>query len=363
MNFSAKRKGAVMLNSALHPRQNLYAKDNNFILTPNEIVSEIQQKTIFSKYGILSTAKTNDVMKYAATQPIPKMLFDEFWFEHELSILFADSGVGKSLLSVQIGESIASGKKIPGFRLEAQPQPVYYFDFEISAKQFQRRYSNDFVDNYTFSDNFYRGEMNPDSIPDGLTFESYLNQSFERIIQETGAKVFIIDNLTRITNSDTDKAQTAKPMMEFLLSLKNKYGLSVLALEHTRKRDESRPISLNDLQGSAMKARFIDSGFTIGRSAKDVSFRYIKQLKFRNGESRFDSDNVAVCRIDKKHNFTGFEFIDFGNESEHLKQLTDGDRSNMVEQVKALSEQGLSQRQIADRLSIGLGTVNKYLKK
>jgi hypothetical protein len=328
-----------------------------------EIESELTQQSIFSKYGILSTAKTNDVMKYAATQPIPKMLFDEFWFEHELSILFADTGVGKSLLSVQIGESIASGKKIPGFRLEAQPQPVYYFDFEISAKQFQRRYSDDFTDNYIFSDNFYRGEMNPDSIPDGLTFETYLNQSFERIIQETGAKVFIIDNLTRITSADTDKSRWAKPMMEFLLSLKNKYGLSILALEHTRKRDESRPISLNDLQGSAMKARFIDSGFTIGRSAKDVSFRYIKQLKFRNGESRFDSDNVAVCRIDKKHNFTGFDFIDFGNESEHLRQPSNEDESLLKENVKSLHQSGKSYREIGMALNISHMKVKRIIDK
>lgn len=41
-------------------------------------------------------------------------------------------------------------------------QSVLYFDFELSDKQFQNRYSKDYEDNYIFDDNFLRVEINPD---------------------------------------------------------------------------------------------------------------------------------------------------------------------------------------------------------
>ena len=53
----------------------------------------------------------------AKTRPIPQMLFGEFWFEGELCILFADTNLGKSILAVQIGNSISKNETITGFKL------------------------------------------------------------------------------------------------------------------------------------------------------------------------------------------------------------------------------------------------------
>src|SRR5690606_25940032 len=49
----------------------------------------------------------------ARMRPIPEKLFDGFIFEHEITVLFGDTGCGKSALAVQIGESAASGNQIP----------------------------------------------------------------------------------------------------------------------------------------------------------------------------------------------------------------------------------------------------------
>ena len=50
------------------------------------------------------------------------MLFDKLWYEGEICILFADTNVGKSILAVQIGDSISRGKAIRGFEIEAKRQ-------------------------------------------------------------------------------------------------------------------------------------------------------------------------------------------------------------------------------------------------
>lgn len=271
-------------------------------------------------------------------------------------------------MAVQIADSISRGEPIPGFKLKAKKQPVLYFDFELSAKQFEVRYSirNEaqkvFENHYSFDDNFKRIEINPDAeIPTESTFENYLNQSLEQSIIETGAKILIIDNITYLKN-ETERSKDALPLMKYLKALKSKYGLSILALAHTPKRDLSRPITQNDLGGSKMLYNFVDSCFAIGQSNTDKSVRYIKQIKARNTAIIYDTENVIVCQINKPYNFLAFEFIDFGAEREHLKQITEKDRESLIEQVKELSEKGHSQRSISKELSISLGTVNKYLK-
>lgn len=312
--------------------------------------------------GLFSVKSANAWIQQAKNRPIPKMLFGELWFEQELCILFADTNLGKSILAVQIGNSISKGETIKGFKLEAEKQPILYFDFELSDKQFETRYSVNYQNHYSFDDNFIRVEINQNAeVPEKQSFEDFLNESLERSIIETGAKILIIDNLTYLKN-ETEKAKDALPLMKHLKALKSKYGLSILALAHTPKRDLSKPITRNDLQGSKMLINFVDSCFAIGESFNDKHLRYIKQIKARNTEIIYDTENVGVCQIGKPNNFLEFEFLNFGTEREHLKQISEKDREGIIERAKELSQKGYSQRQISSELNISLGAVNKYLK-
>lgn len=312
--------------------------------------------------GLFIVKTASRWIEQAKTRPIPKMLFGEFWFEGELCILFADTNLGKSILAVQICNSISRGEQIRGFKLETPKQPVLYFDFELSDKQFENRYSIQFEKHYNFDTNFIRVEINPEAvIPENQTFEDYLNHSLERSITETGAKVLIIDNLTYLKN-ETEKAKDALPLMKHLKAIKNKYGLSILALAHTPKRDLSKPITRNDLQGSKMLINFCDSSFSIGESHSDKNLRYLKQIKQRNTEQIYDAENVCVCQIDKPLNFLLFEFVNFGKEWEHLKQHTEKDKENLNEKVNELKQRGRSLREIGAELGISHMKVSRILK-
>jgi RecA-family ATPase len=313
--------------------------------------------------GLFTVKTASRWIEQAKTRPIPRMLFGEFWFEGELCILFADTNLGKSILAVQIGNSISKGEQIGGFTLETLKQPILYFDFELSEKQFENRYSLKFEKHYNFDNNFIRVEINPDAtVPEAQNFEDYLNYSLERSITETGAKVLIIDNLTYLKN-ETEKAKDALPLMKHLKALKNKYGLSILALAHTPKRDLSKPITRNDLQGSKMLINFCDSSFSIGESHSDKNLRYLKQIKQRNTEQIYDSENVCVCQIDKPLNFLLFEFVSFGNEFEHLKQYTEKDKENQIEKISELRRQGRSFRDIGAELGISHMKVKRITEK
>jgi archaellum biogenesis ATPase FlaH len=302
--------------------------------------------------GLFTVKTASSWIEQAKGRPIPSMLFGEFWFEGELCILFADTNLGKSILAVQIGNSISKGEYIKGFKLETSKQPILYFDFELSDKQFENRYSIKFEQHYSFDNNFIRVEINPDAeIPERQTFEDYLNHSLERAIKETGARVLIIDNLTYLKN-ETEKAKDALPLMKRLKALKNRYNLSILALAHTPKRDLSKPITRNDLQGSKMLINFCDSSFAIGESSNDKNTRYLKQIKARNTEIIYDTENVCICHIEKPYNFLQFEFLNYGTEREHLRQVSETEKTELESSIKELlqTEPGLTAYSIAKKL-------------
>ncbi|MDD3004494.1 AAA family ATPase [Flavobacterium sp.] len=299
----------------------------------------------------------------AKSRPIPKMLFSELWFENELCILFSDTNLGKSALAIQIANSISKGFNVDGFKLEIPPQKVLYFDFELSDKQLEKRYSNNFQDHYEFNSNFLRAEINPEQeTPDEFkTFEEFLCNSIEQTMIIENVKILIIDNLTYLKN-DTEKAKDALQLMKLLNNLKRKYALSILVLAHTPKRDATKPISKNDLSGSKMLMNFCDSCFAIGESFRENGLRYLKQIKQRNTEQIYDTHNVIICKIENPSNFLQFNFIGYENEFEHLKQFTQTNTDDRLTKILELKSEGMTNTKIAEILRCSEGTIRHILK-
>lgn len=326
---------------------------NNFVkLLGDDLNDNLQQLKASKPADLLEVKTANKWIEQASRRPIPRMLFSEFWFEQELCILFADTNVGKTILAVQIADSISRGKSIPGFKLETKAQKVIYCDFELNDKQFQSRYSRNYEDPYLFSDNFLRVEINPDAdFPEDASFEFALSNAIERVITDTGAKIVIIDNITYLRH-ENERAKDALPLMKHLKRLKSKYNLSLLVLAHTPKRDLTKPLTRNDLQGSKVLMNFCDSSFAIGESSSDSSFRYIKMIKVRSTEHIYDSYNIMVCQITKPDNFLHFNFLHLDSEYKHLKMVTERDREILEEEVRGciLEEPSISAYAIAKRL-------------
>jgi len=170
-------------------------------------------------------------LRDGAKLPEPKMLFDNFWLEGELCILFADTNSGKSVLAVQIGDSISKGEPIAPLQMTAAPGGVLYIDYELSDKQFQQRYSTKNNSNYKFSSRFCRAVSNPQAnkMYKFSNYQAYLENEIENSLLIAKAKVLIIDNITCL-NYDARQATGALTLVRSLQAIKAKYNISVLVL-------------------------------------------------------------------------------------------------------------------------------------
>jgi hypothetical protein len=328
---------------------------------------------------IFTIKPTNQWIEEAASRPDPGSLFGGFWLEGELAVLFSDAGRGKSLLGVQIADSIARGKPIDLVPMTAKPRKVLYFDFEFSAKQFEMRYSSDGEspkDSYRFPENFHRVEpalapllgkggvaaASADGVVRKLAEPAGLAE-LEETIRASRAKVVVIDSIAWLQGPNITARHTV-PLMRELKRLQSTLGLSILILAHNPRRDNSRPLTISGLHGAGVMCNFADSVFAIGQSRIDSSFRYIKHIKSRSTELTCDESNVLVGEIRKwEKSFLSFRFYKFGPESEHLAKEINPLLRARAELIKEMSDEDeMTQREIAAELGISLGSVNRYLQ-
>nr|WP_294950179.1 AAA family ATPase [uncultured Mucilaginibacter sp.] len=296
--------------------------------------------------------------------PIGDTLFGDLWLKGELCILFADTNAGKSILGVQIGDAISRGEAVGDMLVQQQPEPVLYFDFELSAAQFAKRYTGPDGELYPFSPNFYRVIINPAASRERkfASYHDYLINSFENIIVSTKSRTIIIDNITALRSS-TESTAAAVQLMRSLNTVKTRWGVSILVLAHTPKRNPARPITRNDLQGSKMLMNFADSAFAIGESQRSPGLRYLKQIKQRSSGPAFSAGMVKLCRIVKQGSSLHFAFEGQGSEAPHLLSPTMRQRKATDEQILRLHAEGHSVRQIAGELDLATSSVFRVIKR
>jgi len=300
--------------------------------------------------GMFTIKTANKTLTDAAQRPNPRNLYQYLWYEGEVCCMFSDSNLGKSILAVQIAEHIA------------QTDKVLLVDCELSDKQFQLRYTDE-VTGYMhlFPENFLRAEINPTALR-MANYEEMVIENIKEMANKEGIRFIIVDNLTYLCNA-SDKGDIAGVFMGRLMDLKKNYDLSLLIVAHTPKRSLTSPITQNDLAGSKKLYNFFDSVFAIGRSATDRNLRYVKQLKVRAGEFRYDADNIMVYEIIKTDGFLHFEFREFSTEREHLKSIDENYISDRERNVLELKAQGKSLREIATMTDLSKSSVDRILKK
>lgn len=279
----------------------------------------------------------------------PAPLWPDLWYEGEIACLFSDSNMGKSIYAVQIADGIS------------RSQPVLYFDFELSFKQFQMRYTNERGMMHAFESNLIRCEIDNTMICESVGSLD-LSEQIVAMARRLRVKVIIIDNLTYMCN-DSESGLAAHDFMVRLTELKKAHGLSVLVLAHTPKRENLTQITQNDLAGSKRLFNFFDSVFAIGKSIKGEDVRYIKQLKARSTSIKYGENNVLEAVIVKDDTMLRFEHGECSPEKVHLEQRKGrSPHEALVDRVRQLRSEGKTIMEIAGTLGVSKSAVGRMVQ-
>ena len=319
---------------------------NNEKSIKNQLKKAVEK---INKLSPLHTEKAQDVVNKNKNLPDLSKLFGTLWQSGELAILAGDTGIGKSLLAVEILDVISSGKNKLLDQDVNYHDLVAYFDFELSDLQFSKRYRE-----HQFDPKFFRSRFNYDC----ENVELFSIKNLLDKVREIGAKAIVLDNISSTSLRPTQETDVALELMRELKKLTLE-GISCLAIAHTPKFSNIGSLEINHMAGSKVLANFADSIFFINRSRENFSYRYIKQVKARNSEQMED---VIVCNIEENNGDLGFRFIRYDDESNHLYSPKEKDRETLKEEALALKSDGKSIREIAKILGISKSKTQRLLK-
>jgi hypothetical protein len=295
-------------------------------------------------------------LQEAASLPPIQPLFGSYWQTGETAIAAADAGLGKSVLSIQIAESIAgSNQYCLNQPCRPQPGPILVYDFELSDQQFYNRFTG-----RQFPAGLLRVDLDPKAIDPQFGFEQIFAD-----VAETGSKIIIIDNITALSLKNTADPDAALAVMRGLKRLQVEQGVSALVLAHVPKIPSGVPLHLNHLAGGKALSNFADSVFFLGRSRQGKQIRYLKQVKARNAEL---PDEPMTLDLRKDFDGLRFHFLGYEPEEEHLEQVTvrnekQAEKQAKKEEVWRLMDEGNTWDSIQQKTGLSRGTLSNYYKE
>ena len=292
--------------------------------------------------GGFHVERMNQCIDDAHQLPPLVSLYPDIVLEGDLSIIFGQSGIGKTIFAMQIARYIAeSGKRL------------LYVDCEMTPRQLGNRYETP-----NFPPTFLRAEMDREHPAEDVL------KGIEEVAVANHVEVVFIDNITALGQS-LDRSADAGALMASLNTLKKKYNWTLVVLNHVPKMFSGNvPLSLSAMQGSAKINQLIDDAIGIAQSSIDSNLVYVKQCKWRNGELTMGADHVAVYERCKDENGNlGFISRGFGTEQEHLSIENGNEREEIKARVKELSAKGMTQTAIAEQLNISQSKVSRLLKE
>lgn len=286
--------------------------------------------------------KANDYLRMHAGKPLPSKLFDEFWREGELALLFGPSGTGKSLFAMQIAEALARGRPIDGFCMPTKRQRVLYVDLKLSDRRFKARY-----DPYRFSENLHRLKL--------ATTDKLCDQLRKTIAAER-FRIVVIDDLSAIRQTYDGTRETLK-LMRQLARLRDELEVSILVLSDCREPRNGVVISERDLLRSRILCDAADSAFAISVHPTCPYSRTI--LQTRSPELKvWNGSNAPTCWI--KTTESGMLGLVF---DKRFRPKLDDERGKLICEIKRRWDAGETYRQIASTLGISAATASRLRKK
>lgn len=264
--------------------------------------------------------------------------------ENGIAFIYAASGVGKTLFTLNVAYAIAGGGSFLKFKAPLQKK-VLYIDAEMSFSIMHNRYlqtSNQQGELYD-PKNFCllsHELIRPFKLPKISDAEG--QDFYNRFIEKTGVEVIIFDNLSMLAVWDENIAQQWNFIQDWLVSLRAK-GKTCIMVHHSGK----------EAQGYRGTSKMIDCADTA------ISLQNVSQTQ---SEAQVTNCKKFKIEYQKNRTFGGQEALSFeaylDSSGWRYESLEKSNEERIVEMV----ELKIKPNDIATDLKIGRSTVYRLIK-
>lgn len=310
------------------------------------VVTEAAHKAANTKQdSFIRVQRFDNFVKDGLLMDEPEELVENIIVEEETTILFGDTGLGKTTLAMQMAIDVArKGKR------------VLFVNFELSQTQMAKKFPE-----ISIPETLYIANIDYTLMHD-VTDQSYILSEVEKMALEYKTDFLIIDNLTNLCVNSKEGGEAGNVMLR-LISLRMTHKWTMLILAHVPKRKPGDSLTLNDLAGSKILSNLADNVIGLNKSKLGKDKRYIIQLKYRSRPIMLDYKNVLELTLTMSEGYLHFAFGGYEEERVHLPRSRDEKAELERDIVKELKEpNGLSYRDIADMLGTSLATVQRTAK-
>lgn len=286
------------------------------------------------------TLRSITIHDFLAMEITPQaLILDPIIPKQGVCMVYAYRGIGKTHVALGIAYAVATGGSFLKWSAPT-PRKVLYVDGEMPAVTMQERLARQ-VQSYDVEppSSDYLRIITPDLQERGIPSIS-TPEGQQAIAQHLGGvELVILDNISTLCRGGREnESESWNPIQEWSLSLR-KRGICVLFIHHAGKNNQQR--------GASKREDIMDTVISLKRP------------------NDYESSQGARFEVhyEKSRGFTGSDAVPFEawlkNHDWHTSEIED----NEMAKVLMLSQQGVSQRDIAQEMQFSAAKVNRLLKK
>ena len=259
-----------------------------------------------------------------ANLPDEEWILEDLIAEGKITILAADTGVGKSMLAEQIGIAVASGiGEVMGFKIPSAKR-VLFINLEMTDRDLQKRLLNMLKTPGIKGSSWDKNLKVTSAGEEGKTlmFDSVWERIEDTIVEEERYDLIIVDNLYTSITADEESNKELKRVIQKMHEVAGIKGSALLLIAHHIKHNKERDyLDVATIHGASSLQNNVQIIFQIAKSVTEPGLVLLRVTKNRFSP-RYNNKTLGIRMNDNTCWFERLGMIDEPDQHLISKRVT-----------------------------------------